>query len=127
MQAGELGPRVTRAHRGGDAIALGGEKTRQQVADAAIVVDQQDMRRVVGRLCRTALRGGGKRHAHSFAGAARKIVSSTLSGSSRSIIARRKRRTVSAFAGPISSSARLIGLVCRLASLPTSASPFGVA
>jgi hypothetical protein len=35
---------------GGDAIALAGQKARQQIADAAVVVDQQQMRGVVGRL-----------------------------------------------------------------------------
>ena len=49
-----------------------------------------------GRRCAVA----ASVHDHSFAGAARKIVSSTLSGSSRSIIARRKRRTVSALRRP---------------------------
>ena len=54
MQAGELGARVARAHRGGDAIALAAEEARQQIADAAVVVDQQEMRGVVGRLQRAA-------------------------------------------------------------------------
>jgi hypothetical protein len=53
----QLGAGVAGARRRGDAIALAGQKARQQVADAAVVVDQQQMRRVVGRLQRRA-RGG---------------------------------------------------------------------
>ena len=43
----QLGARVRRRLRGGDAIALAGEEARQQIADAAVVVDDQQMRRVV--------------------------------------------------------------------------------
>ena len=96
------------ARRGGDAIAFAGEEARQQIADAAVVVDQQQMRGVVGRLRRRA-RGGcsdgcSLRHDHSlgFLLPVPKIASSTLSGSSRSIIARRNWRTVSAPSGSIS-------------------------
>jgi hypothetical protein len=50
MQTGEPGAGIARAARRRDAIAFGGEEARQQVADAAVVVDQQNMRRVVGGL-----------------------------------------------------------------------------
>ena len=50
MQAVEFGAGILGAHRGGDAVAFAAEKTRQQIADTAVVVDQQQMRRVVGRL-----------------------------------------------------------------------------
>src|SRR6185437_10793261 len=124
MQAVELGARVARTHGRGDAIAFAAQEARQQIADAAIVVDEEDVRRVVRGLGGGRTRGSrGDRHGHSFALAALKMVSSTLSGSSRSIIARRKRRTVSAPAGPISSSARSIRVVCSVASLATNASP----
>src|ERR1700688_1662454 len=117
MQAEQFGAGVARAGCGGDAIALAAQEARQQVADAAVVVDQQKMRRVVGRLRRRTRDSGSDWHGHSFAFVVRfgalKIFSSTLSGSSRSIMARRKRRTVSALAGPMSASARSILLVCR--------------
>ena len=51
MQAVELGARFGRIVGGGDAVAFGGEKARQQVADAPVVVDDEQMRRVVGRAC----------------------------------------------------------------------------
>ena len=44
----ELGARLGRGLRGGDAIAFGQQEARQQVADAAVVVDHEQMRRVVG-------------------------------------------------------------------------------
>ena len=64
----QLGARIAGAVGGGDAIALAGEKARQQIADAAVVVDHQQMRRVVGRL-RPAVRAmrGSLRHVHAFA------------------------------------------------------------
>src|SRR5262245_36508193 len=127
MQAGELGAGIAGAGRRGDAIALAAEKARQQVADAAVVIDQQEMGGLVGRLRRCTRDLGSQGHDYSFVVGVLKIVSSTLSGSSRSIMARRKRSTVSVPAGPISSSARLIRVVCRPASFPTRASPFGVA
>ena len=47
-QAVELGARLRGVVGGGDAIAFGGQKAREQVADAAVVVDDEQMRRVVG-------------------------------------------------------------------------------
>ncbi len=44
----ELGARVGRGLGRGHAVALAGKKARQQVADAAVVVDHQQMRRIVG-------------------------------------------------------------------------------
>ena len=67
MQAEQLGAGVLGAHRGGDAIAFAGEKARQQIADAAVVVDQQQMRGVVGRLRRRLNEGCSLGHDHSFA------------------------------------------------------------
>jgi hypothetical protein len=105
MQAEQLGAGVGGARRGGDAIALAGQKARQQIADAAVVVDQQQMRGVVGRLRRrpqvAACDGCSLRHGHSlgFLPPVPKIASSTLSGSSRSIIARRNWRTASCAGG----------------------------
>ncbi len=88
--------RASSGARGGrDAIALAGQKPRQKIADTAVVVDQQQMRGVVGRLPRRARSGCSDgcslRHGHSlgFLLPIPKIASSTLSGSSRSIIARR--------------------------------------
>src|SRR5205807_350174 len=113
MQAEQFGARVDGARRGGDAIALAGEKARQQVADTAVVVDQQQMRGIIGRPRRRA-HGGCRdgcslRHGHSLGFLPLpKIVSSTLSGSSRSIIARRNWRTTSWPAGSISLTARLM-------------------
>ena len=52
MQAEQLGAGILGAHRGGDAVALAAQKTRQQIADAAVVVDQQQMRGIVGRMRR---------------------------------------------------------------------------
>ena len=96
MQTVEFGAGILRAHRGGDAVAFAAQKTRQQVADAAVVVDQQQMRRVVGRLRRCSCDGCSLGHIYSFVfapeGVAPKIASSTLSGSSRSIMARRNCR-----------------------------------
>ncbi len=53
MQAEQFGPCILGAHRGGDAIALAAEEARQEIADAAVVIDQEQMRRVVGRLRRS--------------------------------------------------------------------------
>src|SRR6185312_6498059 len=127
MQTVELGAGIARARGCRDPVTLATEKARQEIADAAVVINQQQMRGVVGGLRRGSRSHGCQGHGHSFAVGVRKIVSSTLSGSSRSIIARRKRRTVSASSGPMVSSARLIRLVCRPASLATRASPLGVA
>ena len=84
MQAEQLGAGVAGAHRRGDAVAFAAEKARQQAADAAIVVDQQHMRGVVGRLRRPSDEGCSLGHDHSFAVAlgVLRIVCSTLSGSS---------------------------------------------
>src|SRR3981081_43469 len=115
MQAEQFGARVNGARRRGDAIAFAAEKARQQVADAAVVVDQQQMRGVVGRLqrrshgcpgdvgCVGPCAGSPLAPCHSlvFLLPLPKIVASTLSGSSRSIIARRNWRTVSTPAGSI--------------------------
>jgi len=129
MQAVELGAGVGRAHRRGDAVALAAEEARQQVADAAVVVDQQQMRRVVGGCGGVRRDGGCVAHVFSFAVALEleRIFSSTLSGSSRSIIARRNWRTVSVPAGPMPAIARLMRSVCSPASFATSASPLAVA
>src|SRR4051794_15905229 len=99
MQPEQLGAGVVGALRGGDAIALVGEKTRQQIANPSIVVDQQEMRCIVGRLGRRRCQFGGLRQRHSFAverlvpvslaESWPNIACSTLSGSSRSIIPRR--------------------------------------
>ncbi len=66
MQAQQLRARIAGACGGGDAIAFAGEEARQQIADAAVVVDQQQMRRIVGRFCRRAGERGSERHGHSF-------------------------------------------------------------
>src|SRR5262249_4128448 len=91
MQADELCPSIGRTLRRGDTIALSYEKTRQQAADAAVVVDQQEVERIVGRLETRAIRC--RRIDHFASLAARrllfKITSSTLSGSSGSIMASR--------------------------------------
>src|SRR5207244_12361926 len=120
MQPEQLGPRIAGARGRGDAVAFAGKEARQQIADAAVVVDQQHMRGVVGRLCRRSRCGHHRARIHALltfkfwpiqflAGLPLpKMVSSTLSGSSRSIIARRNWRTVSVPAGPISAIARLM-------------------
>ena len=111
-------------------VAFAAQKTRQQVADAAVVVDQQQMRRVVGRLRWCSCDGGSLGHIYSFVfppEGVPKIASSTLSGSSRSIMARRNCLTASRPAGSMPRSARLSRSVCSPASFATSASPFGVA
>ena len=46
-QADQLGARVGRGLGRADAIALAGEEARQQVTDAAVVIDYQQMRRIV--------------------------------------------------------------------------------
>ena len=56
MQAAQTRARFGRIVGGRDAVAFGGEKARQQIADARIVVDDEEMRRVVGRVCGGALR-----------------------------------------------------------------------
>ena len=48
MQTDALRPRVRGAFRDGDAIAFALQEARQQTADAAVVVDDEQMRRVVG-------------------------------------------------------------------------------
>ena len=58
----ELGARVGGVLGGGDAIALAAQKARQQVADAAVVVHQQEMRRIVRKNGGVELAG---RHASS--------------------------------------------------------------
>ena len=55
-QAFELGARLGRRLGGGDPIAFGQQEARKEVADAAVVVDHQHVRRIVGKL------GGGGRH-----------------------------------------------------------------
>ena len=84
MQPEQLGAGILGAHRRGDAVAFAAEKARQQIADAAVVVDQQQMRGVVGRLRRRSRDCCSLDHACSFVVAvpAPRIVSSTLSGSS---------------------------------------------
>ena len=47
-QAPELGARIARAVRRGDAIALAMQEAREQIADAAVVVDHEEVRGVVG-------------------------------------------------------------------------------
>src|SRR6201999_4220086 len=105
MQAVELGAGILRTHRGGDAITLAAEKPRQQIANAAVVVDQQQMRRVVGRLRWCSCDGCGLGHVYSFIfateGAGPKMVCNTLSGSCRSIMAPRNWRMASRPAGSI--------------------------
>ena len=102
--AAELGARGRRGVGGGDAIALAGEEARQQVADAAVVVDHQQVRRVVGGRDRNAATGaiipprshGRGRRARS----ARAISFCTPSRPSASIMAIRKRRACSCASGP---------------------------
>src|ERR1700710_1634079 len=97
MQPEQLGAGVRGAHRRGDAVAFAAQKARQEIADPAVVIDQQQMRGVVGRLRRRSGDGCSLGQIYSFAvGLPAKIVASTLSGSSRSIMARRNWRTVSA-------------------------------
>ncbi len=43
MQARQLGARVGSAHRRRHPIAFIGQEARQQIANAAIIVDQQDV------------------------------------------------------------------------------------
>ena len=50
-KAVELGAGVGGVVRGGDAVAFAPQIARQQVADAAVVVDHQEMRGVVGKRC----------------------------------------------------------------------------
>ena len=61
MQAEQFCARVAGAHCGGDAIAFAGQEARQQIADAPVVVDQKQMRRVVGRVRRASRSGRGDR------------------------------------------------------------------
>ena len=134
MQAEQLGAGVAGARRRGDAIAFAGQKARQQIADAAVVVDQQQMRRVVGRLRRRARGSCGDgcslRHGHSLgflrAGAEDRLQHLVgivaIDHRAQELADRRRRRS-----GSISRSARVMRSVCRPASLATSASPLGVA
>jgi hypothetical protein len=66
MQPHELRACIAGACGGSDAITFAGEEARQQIADAAVVVDQQQMRRIVGRFYRRAGERGSERHVHSF-------------------------------------------------------------
>ena len=60
FQAFELGARVRAVSAVRDPVTFAEQKARQQRADAAIVVDDEQMRRVVGRIGR---RHGGRGHA----------------------------------------------------------------
>ena len=130
MQAEQLGAGVAGAHRGGDAIAFAGEKARQQIADAAVVVDQQQMRGVVGRLRRRSRDGCSRwlRHGHSLAllaaGAEDRLQHLVgivaIDHRAQELRAPSPRRP-----DRCSPSARLMRSVCRPASFATSASPFG--
>ena len=64
----ELGARIGGGLRGGDAIALGEQEARQQVADAPVVVDHQQMRGVVGES--GGYRGHGPHAGHRLSSAA---------------------------------------------------------
>ena len=55
-QAGELGARLRGGRRGRDSIALPQQKARQQIADAAIIIDDQQMRSIVGNSGRVCVR-----------------------------------------------------------------------
>ena len=66
MQAQKLGTGVAGAGRGRDAIAFAGKEAREQVADTAVVIDQQEMRGIVGGTCRRACERGSERHGHSL-------------------------------------------------------------
>ena len=131
MQAEQLGAGVAGAHRRGDAIAFAAEKARQQIADAAVVVDQQQMRGVVGGLRRRSREGCGQDHDHySFA-----VVSAGFQDGFQHLVgivvidhrAQKLPDRIRAGSDSMSRSARLIRSVCRPASFATSASPLAVA
>jgi len=87
----EMGAGVVGAHRRGDAVALAEKKAQQQRADTAVVVDDEQVRRVVGRI-----RGVSRRHeapSRRCAPSARAIRRRTWSRSSASIMPARKRCT----------------------------------
>ncbi len=48
-EASKLGARIRRIVGRGDAIALAVQEAREQVADATVVVDHEQMRRIVGK------------------------------------------------------------------------------
>src|ERR1700732_2915119 len=106
MQPEQLGAGVLGTHRRGDAVAFAAQEARQQIANAAVVIDQQEMRGVVGRLRRRSCERCSLGHHYSFAFAVAvpvpKMASSTLSGASRSLLARRNWRIVSTPGGGIS-------------------------
>ncbi len=56
----ELGAGVGGGLRGGDAVALGEQEARQQIANAAVVVDHQQMGSIVGK------RGGDRAHGPAY-------------------------------------------------------------
>ena len=111
MQAGQLGSRISRALGDGDAIAFARQKARHQIANAAIVLDHHEMRCVVGRNLWPACRGHCRDEIFSHGVpcgapfAAAMMICNTLSGSLRSTMLRRKRRTTSVSAALISPSA----------------------
>ena len=72
LQAGELGAGIERGFRRRDAVAFAQQKARQQRADAAIVVDDEKVRRIVGRILRRTMcrirslvRAGGRHRSSS--------------------------------------------------------------
>ena len=102
LQAVQLGARFDRGFGGGDAVALAVKIARQQIANAPVVVDDEQMRSVVGRAC-----GGGAVEpacqpsglAASAAGRRARSSCSTSSRPPASIIAIRKRRAISCAPG----------------------------
>src|SRR6185437_4492656 len=99
MKAFELGARLARRFGGGDAIAFAEQKAREQRADAAVVVDDKQMRRIIGGI------GRGQCHAPqsrplACARSARAIMRKTRSRSSSPIMPARKRRATSRPPGP---------------------------
>ena len=84
MQPMQLGTRVLGAHRRGDPVTFTTQKARQQIADAAVVIHQQQMRRIVSRLGRGSRDSCSLDHARSFVPGlpVLRMVASTLSGSS---------------------------------------------
>ena len=90
-QAFELGARVHGVVRRGDAIALGKQEARQQIADAPVVVDHEQMRRIVGKRDRGSGHDPSAQRARR-ARSARAMKRSTSSRLPSSIIAARKAR-----------------------------------
>src|SRR5262249_20456551 len=129
----ELGAGVGGGLRRGDAVALGEQEAGEQIADATVVVDHQQVGRVVGE--RGGYRGHGPHPGFGTvpcqprgrrARSARAMNRCTESRWSPLIMAVRNRHAISWACGPSSASACAMRAVCSPASFIASASPFGV-